>query len=211
MKKTILVLIAFLAIMSVIGYVTKDKVLIGELVFGSLPGVLLAPISLIPAVRKRAQSDLAGRVVTLLVVMLLSAVLAFSVLMWLGVKYYYSSSWGFETFEIKYEENSRAIERETWIRAMLPPFLKERCYTSKKDVCEFVDQFPKIRGLMARNGYTEVLVFALGLSLAGVALAWSFFTPRKHSREVVVKAPELVSIAILIVLSVLVIFVEYKW
>ncbi len=201
MKKPILVLIAFIAVLSVIGYVTASDVLVGVLAVGSLPGVLLALTTLIPAIRKRLPSNFAGRVVTILTVMMIAAALVFSVLKWLEVKYdylyafqiymgrgpdpdYAASPWDAGTFNIKYKQNRRAIKRETWARAMVPPILRLKCYTIDKDVCEFVDLFPKIKALMGWNSYLLVAKITLGCSLPGGALAWHL-THKKRSQEMV--------------------------
>ncbi len=203
MKKPILVLIASIAVLSVIGLVTGNEELVKVLAVGALAGILLALITLIPAIRKRLPSDFAGRVVTILTFMMIATALVFSVLRWLEVKYEYwggfipymglgpdpdyaASPWGARTFYTKYEHNRRAIERETWVRAMVLPILRWKCYTIDKDTCEFVDLFPKIKGLMSWNSYLLVLAIALGCSLPGGALA-RHFTRRKHPADVVVE------------------------
>ncbi len=195
MKKTILVLVAFLAVLSVIGLVTGDEGLVTVLAVGPLAGILLSLVTLIPAVRKRAQSNHSGRIVTLLAVMILSVVFMFSVIRWLEVQVYYvlmsipymGSVEDYDSirgFYAKYDEKGRAIDRETWIRVMIPPLLRWQCYTTEKNVCEFVDQYPDVRVLMTWNRYLLVLAFALGFSLPGGALAWHF-TRRKHPPEIV--------------------------
>ncbi len=210
MKKTILVSIVILVVLSAIVIFAEYKWYLGEYLLmlmglfavGSLPGVLLALITLIPAVRKRAQSDLAGRVVTLLAVMILSVVLMFFVTKRLGVKVHYIftfiprmgleedyeySSGKFYAFWTKYEKKSWAIEHETWIRLMVPPLLREPCYTIDKDVCEFVDQLPENRELLSQDyarWFAQGFALAIALNLPGGALAWHL-THKKRSQEMV--------------------------
>ncbi len=210
MKKPILVLIVILAILSALVIFAEYKwymvaqllFRIGVLAVGLLPGILLALITLIPAIRKRARSDLAGRVVMLLVIMMLSAALVFSVTRWLEAQFCYLdlilvpmvpdpdyaslSGREFHTFVIMYEEYREVIDRETWIRAMVPPFLRRQCYTTKEYICVFVDQFPKNRVPMTWNRYLLVLAIALGFSLPGGAFA-GYLTRRKRPQEVVIE------------------------
>ncbi len=156
MKKTIRVSIVILVVLAALVIFAEYKWYMGEAILfmigllaaGVLSGILLALITLVPAVRKRAQSDLAERVVAILVVMMLSAALVFSVIRWLEVQFCYIdldfppmvpdpdysslAPGAFQGFMSGYGRNSEAINRETLIRAMVPPFLRSQCYTSKK-------------------------------------------------------------------------------
>ncbi len=208
MKKTILVSIAILAVLSAFVIFPEYKRYFGEqllfkivvLAVGLLPGILLALITLIPAIRKRARSDLAGRVATLLAVMMLSVGGMFLVIKWLEVQVhyafaflsfmdlgphpYYLSYGELEKFDTKYETKREAVDLETWIRAMVPPLLRWQCYTIEKDVCEFVDRFPHNRELINPSRYLQGVALALGFSLPGGALAWHL-THKKRSHEMV--------------------------
>ncbi len=213
MKKTILVSIVILAVLSALVIFAEYQWMIGEdilfviglLAAGVLPGILLALITLIPAVRRRVQSDLAERVVAILAVMMLSAALVFSFIRWWEVQFCYInlifpsmgpdpdydslSGMEFYTFRTMYEQYRGAIDRETWIRAMVPPFLRWQCYTTyptKKYACVFVDQFPESRKLLSWNRYLLVVAIALGFGLPGGALTWRL-TRGKHPQEVVIE------------------------
>ncbi len=207
-QKTVLVLIAILTVLFVIFVMSGgDQQAVGcfeVFAIASLPGILLSLITLIPAVRKRAQSSLAGRVVTLLVVMILSVVVVFfvttrlQVIVWyavvttpqMGVEIHYD--YPRQEFVSKYFEKRSAIVHETWIRVIVPPPLRQQCYTTEKDVCEFVDQFPEIRRVLFQNylqGVFFPLVMALVGSLPGGALAW-YFTRRKYPQEVVIEVSD---------------------
>ncbi len=212
MNKIVLFLFAILNILLVIIFVfviNDDPLPVVVCAVGLLSGILLSLITLIPAIHKRAQSNLAVRVVTLLVVMILSAVVLFFTTKRLEVEFHYRfvvsiGIVGFAEYHpdyYHYQENSRAIRHETWIRVMAPPLLRRQCYTTEKDVCEFVDQFPKNRELMSRN-YLQGVALALALSLPGGAFVW-YFTRRKQSPEVVIEIAELVLIALFTVLFVI--------
>ncbi|MFC1974914.1 hypothetical protein ACFLXQ_00780 [Chloroflexota bacterium] len=203
MKKPLLISIAILTVLFVIFVVSEGGIPL-EAVFPfavfsllwSLPGILLSLIVLIPAVRKRAQSTLAVRVITILVVMILSVVVMFSVTKRLEVETFYVflsiPSMGLEEdpYEAaiaghwaKYEEKREAIVHETWIRVLVPPLLRRPCYTIEKDVYEFVDLLPKNIGPMSQNNYYRGIAFIVALSLPGGVFAWHF-TRRKYPQEV---------------------------
>ncbi|MFC1974916.1 hypothetical protein ACFLXQ_00790 [Chloroflexota bacterium] len=200
MKKTILVSIAILTVLSVIFVVSEGGIPLESmfpvavfLFLLPLPGILLSLITLIPAVRKRTQNNVAVRIVTLLVVMILSVVVIFFVTKRLEVEVHYVFTFiprmgleedydysyeEFNEFWAKYEKKRSAIVHETWIRVMVPPFLRRSCYTTEKDVCEFVNQFPETRKLLSQN-YLPGVAFVLALSLPGGVFAWHF-TRRKY-------------------------------
>ncbi len=202
MKKTALVLIAILTVLLVIVIFVEYKRFFGEQLLpiivmfavGSLPGILLSLLTRIPAVRKRAQSNLAGRVVTLLAVMILAVVLMFFVTTRLGVQLFYvfaplSMNREINFDYVKFEAKRSAIHHETWIRVMVPPLLRRQCYTIEKDVCEFVDQLHENRESMSQNGYLQGVALVLTLSLPGGAFAW-YFTRKKQSPEVVIESSD---------------------
>ncbi|MFC1974915.1 hypothetical protein ACFLXQ_00785 [Chloroflexota bacterium] len=162
----------------------------------SLPGILLSLVTLIPPIRKRAQNNLAVRVVTLLVVMILPSIVLFAAFQRIMVEGHYIfasipsmdpeeiydyTEVEIKEFEAKYAEKlvekHEAVVYETWIRVMVPSLLRRPCYTNEKIVCELVDQFPENRELMSRN-YLQGSAFPLALSLPGGVLAW-YFTRRK--------------------------------
>jgi len=88
--------------------------------------------------------------------------------------------------EYEYEEKRSAIIRETWIRLMIPPFLRQRCYTSEQDICEFVDQFPKNGEVMSYDYYLRGVAFALAHSLLGGMFAWHF-TRSESPQDIVIE------------------------
>lgn len=204
MKKPILISIAIITIVSVIFVIRSDDpyalffVAAVLLLIWSIPGVLISLVTLVPGIRKRTQNNLGVRVVALLSVMSLSMIIVFVANAALNVRADYLfafippmtprqyedySSNKIAEFEAKFEQHHEAIIHETWVRTIIPPRLRQPCYTNEQDVCEFVDQFPKNREGMSLDNYLGRVKLALACSLVGGVFAW-YFTGRKPPQVV---------------------------
>ena len=78
----------------------------------------------------------------------------------------------------EYEANRPYVARELWVRLLIPPPLRQRCYTSIDWVCEKADQVLPGSSTWGSSSYFK------GVGLAGIpmlvsgTLAW-LFTQRK--------------------------------
>ena len=212
MRNTILVSIAIITVLSVIIVISSDapqrEMLFPFVVFSlflslvlSTPGVLISLITRIHTIRKRTQNNLMVRVFTLLSVVILSMIILSLAIKKLGMPTHYLFEFippmipeeyedypydKIAEFEDEFEQHQEAIIHETWIRVMLPPFLRGGCYTKEKDVCEFVDQFPGNKEIMSLDYYLRVIVFTQAHSLVGGVFAWHF-TRRKPPQEITIE------------------------
>ena len=191
----IMMMPTFIAMSPLLGWILLERILIETFFFIifvytlTFPGVLLSLIALIPAIRKRTQNNRVERLVTILMIMALSAMIIILTLARIKTELYYEySSTSMVGSDIEswegYEENRSAIVHETWIRFLIPPFLRWQCYTNNKVVCSFVNQISATEGLMRLDSYLWNLLFALALSLPGGMFA-RHFTRKDHPQDIV--------------------------
>jgi len=147
-------------------------------------GFLLWPIILIPMVRKQAQRKVFVKMALFLIVIITSTIILLFATRQSVVDAFYTGLFAsmystrpyqkIEGASWEYHENETAIKDETWRRSIVPPSLRQSCYSTNKAVCEFVDKFPTDQGLMSWVGYIQGLVFPLALALPNGMFVWYF-------------------------------------
>lgn len=161
--------------------------LILAIIFLPLPGILLSLLALIPPVYKQAQNKLIVRVITSLVIIVISFGIWF-----LGERWVYVTAMDVfiaipatipgpdgeydsisEETLAKYKAHRSAVLDEAWTRSIIPPPLRRPCYTPEKVVCEVADQLPGGNWQTSRQYFKEFFIYMLA-GIPGGGLAWYF-------------------------------------
>ena len=163
-------------------------IVIGALV---LVGAFISLLALLWPVRRSCQRSLAVRGAVLCVLGLMSFVIGFGGLTWLGaqVTYYGFGTVVIDTFEPggarvartpEAEAKERLIVRELWVRLLLPPSLRQRCYTSEAWVCNEVDEVvPATSNVGSWSSYLRLVGMGSVSAIASSMLVWLFTRRRR--------------------------------
>jgi len=150
----------------------------------ALIGALIALVALLAPIRRLAQSNWIARTITLTVLGLLSLAVGFGI--WpkfiADVDYVFSTAVTWDTFEPRtggvrwpYEGKRPAIVNELWIRKLVPPPMRQTCYSDDAEVCSVVDDISaRYKTNWGWIGYLRDFSISSVSVLACTALVWGF-------------------------------------
>lgn len=156
----------------------------------ALSGALISLVALLAPVRRLARRSSIARITTLVVLALMSLALGFGFWTRLSAEavYAFSTFVVVDTFDPRtssviwpHEENKLAIVNELWIRLLVPPPLRQTCYTDDADVCSMVNDLPPHAGAnWSWMGYLRDISIGSVSVLTCTGIAWRF-TGRRQS------------------------------
>lgn len=142
-------------------------------------GVVLALPMLIPALRRLGQHSVMARRIEICIVGLMSFAISLTFLTWLlaevefmfGKNVVYDQLWRFPFGAV--EQGQKApIVRELWVRALIPPPLRQLCYTGIT-ACELINDFFRMAPYFGGwSWYLQTVGLAFLSASTSSLLAW---------------------------------------
>ena len=159
----------------------------------ALFGALISTLALLPPIRRLCRRNTVARtaMIGLLAFVAFGASLGLATRLGAEVSYIFANLTTVDTFDASrpvyvarppdYEANRPFVVRELWVRHLIPPPLRQRCYTSEAWVCEKADQVLPGPSVWNNSSYLKgVGLASIPMVVSGV-LAW-LFTRRKLER-----------------------------
>ena len=156
----------------------------------ALFGALISTPTLLPPIRRLCRRNTVARaaVIGLLAFVAFGASFGLATRLGAEVDYIFSNLTIVDTFDASkpsyvaqppdYEANRPYVVQELWVRHMIPPPLRQRCYTTQAWVCEKANQVLPGSSIWSSSSYVKGVGLASISMVAGGMLAW-LFTQRK--------------------------------
>lgn len=150
-----------------------------------LIAVLVALLALVAPIRKLCLRSERARVATITLLGLLSLSVTFGLLTWLAAQTanYAVSYGGVQSLDIETEQDrliayvvdQQTITKELWARSLVPPPLRQACYTDVHHICETADAaVQRTAGLWDWRSYGTSLGLGVISTISSTILAWVF-------------------------------------
>ena len=156
----------------------------------ALFGALISALALLPPIRRLCQRNTVARAAIIGLLAFVAFVASFGLATRLGaeVDYVFANLITVDTFDSSrpayfarppdYEANRPFVVQELTVRLLIPPPLRQRCYTSVAWVCEKADQVLPGSSIWGSSSYLKgVGLASISMVVSGL-LAW-LFTQRK--------------------------------
>jgi hypothetical protein len=154
-------------------------------------GALIAALALLPLIRRLGQNSTVARTAIICLLALVSFAVGFGLSTRLNaeVDYIFANITIVDTFDSRrsayvaqpsdYEASKPHVVRELWVRHLIPPPLRLRCYASEAWVCEKADQVLPGTVAWSWSSYLQQVGLASISIVASSMLAW-WFTRKGH-------------------------------